>query len=260
MNIGILYICTGKYNVFWKDFFDSCEKYFLPKDNKEYFVFTDADYIKGEKNTNVHKIYQENLGWPDNTLMRFNMFHSIKEKLVSMDYLFFFNANLMFIKVIERDFLPQNENLSVVIHPGFRHSKPEDYPYERKRESLAYIPYGSGKIYVQGALNGGKTKDYLDMIEELDEAILKDKEKGIVAIWHDESHLNHYIIGRTDLKILGPEYVNQEDVDYGVEPMIISRNKDNYMNIDDLRGIKKSNYEKLVAKLKKGIKYILRRK
>ena len=98
------------------------------------------------------------------------------------------------------------------------------------------------------------------MIEELDEAILKDKEKGIVAIWHDESHLNHYIIGRTDLKILGPEYVNQEDVDYGVEPMIISRNKDNYMNIDDLRGIKKSNYEKLVAKLKKGIKYILRRK
>ena len=28
--LGILYICTGKYDIFWEDFYKSCEKYFLP--------------------------------------------------------------------------------------------------------------------------------------------------------------------------------------------------------------------------------------
>jgi len=56
--IGILYICTGKYDIFWKDFYLSCEKYLLndidengnKKFEKHYFVWTDAEGIFGEKN------------------------------------------------------------------------------------------------------------------------------------------------------------------------------------------------------------------
>ena len=29
MRIGILYICTGKYDIFWKDFYLSAERYFM---------------------------------------------------------------------------------------------------------------------------------------------------------------------------------------------------------------------------------------
>lgn len=29
MKVAILYICTGKYNQFFKGFFESCEKYLL---------------------------------------------------------------------------------------------------------------------------------------------------------------------------------------------------------------------------------------
>ena len=47
--IAILYICTGKYVVFWKDFYQSFEKKFLKKSEVEYFVFTDAAYIYGSK-------------------------------------------------------------------------------------------------------------------------------------------------------------------------------------------------------------------
>lgn len=41
MKVAILYICTGKYNQFFKGFFESCEKYLL-KDiaQLEYYVFT----------------------------------------------------------------------------------------------------------------------------------------------------------------------------------------------------------------------------
>ena len=33
-SIGVLYICTGPYVLFWKDFFESFEKNFLPNIEK----------------------------------------------------------------------------------------------------------------------------------------------------------------------------------------------------------------------------------
>lgn len=39
--IAILYIALGRYGVFWKDFYRSCEKYFLSDCKKTYFLWTD---------------------------------------------------------------------------------------------------------------------------------------------------------------------------------------------------------------------------
>jgi len=72
--IAILYICTGKYDVFWKQFYKSCRKRFIPDYSKDYYVFTDAEILYKEEQGNVHKIKQECLGWPFDTLMRFQMF------------------------------------------------------------------------------------------------------------------------------------------------------------------------------------------
>ena len=72
--IAVLYICTGEYSVFWKDFYNSFEEKFLVDHDKEYFVFTDAENLFGTANKRIHLIYQENLGWPGNTLFRFKMF------------------------------------------------------------------------------------------------------------------------------------------------------------------------------------------
>ena len=49
-SIGILYICTGPYVLFWKDFYESFEKNFLPSYEKRYYVFTDAEEIFAEIN------------------------------------------------------------------------------------------------------------------------------------------------------------------------------------------------------------------
>ena len=76
MRIGILYICTGRYSIFWKKFYQSTEKSFMQglPCIREYYVFTDNPCLYGEKkNKRIHRIYQENLGWPDNTLMRFSI-------------------------------------------------------------------------------------------------------------------------------------------------------------------------------------------
>jgi hypothetical protein len=75
-------------------FYSSAEKYLLPDLEKHYFVFTDGE-IKTFDNPFVHVLFQEKLGWPFDTLYRFHIFLKAEERLKEMDYLYFFNSNLV---------------------------------------------------------------------------------------------------------------------------------------------------------------------
>lgn len=125
--IGMLYICTGKYTVFWPEFYRSFEEKFLPGCEKEYFVFTDAPAIEYEDAPRVHRIYQEAYPWPYSTLKRFSIFLTHEDALRGMDYLFFFNANLTCKKTVTaEEFLPRpekGENLLLVQQPGLLEQK-----------------------------------------------------------------------------------------------------------------------------------------
>ena len=94
MKVAILFIGIGRYACFWKDFYISSERYFLTNSQKEYFVFTDQGNMYAEELEKVHLIYQEDLGWPLNTFMRFHFFNSIRKELENFDYIFFMNANI----------------------------------------------------------------------------------------------------------------------------------------------------------------------
>lgn len=202
MKIAILYICTGKYSVFWQQFYESAEKYFLPSHEKQYFVFSDT--LDNPHKENVSLIYQEKMGWPYDTLMRFKLFSGIKDRLAPFDRIFFCNANMRFLKEVNEDIFKiekMNAELITVRHPFFYWVKnPMDFPYERRKISSAYIPRDQGRVYVMGGFNGGTGKDYLELIETLNTRINQDEKKGVVALWHDESHLNRYIF-ETNKKI-----------------------------------------------------------
>lgn len=252
MKIGILYIAIGKYKVFWKDFFLSSESLFIREMKKYYFVFTDSEELHGMEKENVFIVKQKDLGWPQNTLLRFAMFDSIRNQLSRFDYLFFFNANLIFLKEITTDFLPKYENLLVALHPSYYLEKDVDrYPYCRNPKSKAYIAYGKGRYYVQGALNGGKSEAFLNLISELKMATEEDLKRGVIADVHDESHLNHYILDRNDVKIVGPEYIYPEGWLLNKEPIILSRDKEKYFNVDEL---KKGKIGYILKKIKRCVK------
>ena len=186
MRIAILYICTGRYFIFWKDFFTSCERYFLPEHEKHYFVFTDDENIC-EGNECVHRIDQAPWGWPDITLKRYHMFAGIQDCLRAFDCIFFFNANVRFCRVIDDTYLPDTEHpLVFQQHPGFYNRPPRMYPYERNMASQAFIPKTRGRHYLAGGINGGMRDDYLAMIEANIRAIDEDLRQGIVACWHDK--------------------------------------------------------------------------
>lgn len=259
--VAILYICTGKYDVFWKDFYESFEKYFLVNSHKEYYVFTDADEIYEEKNTRVHKIFQENLGWPDNTLKRFHIFLKQEEELKKYSYIFFFNANMKCMEEIgEDEFLPSakdKEELVAVQHPGWYLDVPLFFTYERNKKSTAHIPYSKGRYYVCGGVNGGKSAAYIEMMHRLKENIDEDESNGIIARFHDESHLNKYMLNRNHVKILSPSFCFPEGYSIPLEKKILLKSKKSYFDVDT---IKKTKRDKRIKNyINKGLRMLARK-
>lgn len=254
VKLAILYICTGQYTVFWKDFYLSYEKYFMPDCKKVYYVFTDSDTIPFEKRDNVVKIYQKKLGWPFDTLMRFHIFLTIEEDLIKYDFIFFMNANCECVDYVSsKDVLKDVSGLIVVNHPGFWDKNNMRFTYERNENSKAFIPFGTGDYYVSGAVNGGTAQSYITMMKSLREAIDEDLKKNVIAIWHDESHLNRYVIGYNNIKVLGPEYFYPEGWHAPFSPKIISRDKSSVINVARIKGQSASR------RLKNDIKILRRR-
>lgn len=236
MRMAILYVCTGRYSIFWKDFFASCEKYFLPTHEKHYFIFTDNKDI-GENNERVHSIEQAPWGWPDITLKRYHMFAGIQDQLRAFDCIFFFNANVRFCREINDNYLPDAESpLVFQQHPGFYNKPSWLFPHERNALSQAYIARGQSRHYLAGGINGGLSPAYLEMIESIKKAVDTDLQQSLVARWHDESHLNKFALGKS-FKLWHPGFATPDGRDLPFPRMIRLVDKRSVGGHDFMRGV-----------------------
>lgn len=234
IKIAILYIALGKYDVFWKEFYCSAEKKLLKNCEKEYYVFSDSQELmkSAETSPSVHIIPQQDLGWPNDTLLRFAMFSRIIEELERFDYIFFFNANMVFIsEIMEDDILPVKEDLVFASHPGLYDKSREEFTYDRNCNSNAYIPYGEGEHYICGGVNGGKSEAYIKLIKEINNWTLEDLAKGVMPLWHDESYLNKYALGKK-YKLLSPGYVYYKEFNLPFEEKIRLLDKQKWIHIE----------------------------
>lgn len=196
--VAILYIGTGRYTIFWKDFFNSCEKNFLRNTEKHYFFFTDSNNY--DSNQKVTIVPQENLGWPLITCLRYKILNKVKEELKAYDYVFFFNGNMEFIReVIEEEFLPTQEDGYIVapLHSGNKRMKSNyEFEYERNPKSTAYIPFGEGEKYYHAGILGGRVQEFLEMLDICENMMDEDLKNNIIPKFHDESVFNKYILTR----------------------------------------------------------------
>lgn len=235
MKIALLYICTGIYNQFFEGFYKSSERFFLKdKSTKVYFVWTDDDSI-GEGKDNVRVIHKECAGFPADSLFRFEYFLQVKDELKDYDYIYFFNANAEFKQPVGEEILPDETGLAMGLwysqgkpwwNPWRLFDLPAFYAYERNKKSLAYIPpFGKDYKNFMGGLNGGRSKEYLEMIEKLAQNIRDDYDRGIIAIAHDQSHINAYMRNHT-CKLIPKEYCWPEEWPASFEPKMVFRDKE----------------------------------
>lgn len=237
-SIGILYICTGPYILFWKDFYESFEKKFLPEFQKKYYVFTDADDIYAQENELVKVIKIEPQPWPLITLFRFSTFLKVENDIKDCDYLMFSNANMICDEIITpEEFLPrENEILSVTSHPGYFGKNKINFPYERSKKSNAYIPWNCGKNYVIGAMFCGRSDAFIKMSKTLKHNIEEDLKKNVIAKWHDESQLNRYIVNKPGVRVLEPMYCYPYGMDVSYPRKISAVSKEAKFDVKSFKG------------------------
>lgn len=196
MKIGLVYICTGRYNIFFKNFYQSCEKNFLVNFKKHYFIWTEKKY----KKNNITCLFKKPAGFPNDSLMRYHFFLEIENQLKKFDYIFFFNANTVFKSKIMFEEIPKSD---LVLFTGLGHERykrfPSLFPYERNKKSKAYIPrLNYDYKYVAGGIFGGKVMPFINMCHTIKDWVFEDMENGILPIFHDESYLNKYCFLNSD--------------------------------------------------------------
>lgn len=244
--VAMFYICTGKYNLLWKEFYESSEEFFLRDFYKEYFVFTDAEKLEYEnQNSRIHRIKQEKMPWPYPALYRYKMFGRISDDVKDFDYVFFFNANALFLKEITDNMILPDSNkkelLTVLKHPAYRFNGIYDCPYDRNYKCRAHVSYRKGKDYIQSCIIGATTAEFTKMAKKLENDTDKDLSKQVIALWHDESYLNKYIIGKK-YKLLPIQFGSNSDK-VSEDAVIWMRPKKLYFDVDKFKA--NSDYTEL---------------
>lgn len=181
-----------------------------------YFIWTDnpTSAMNGD---NITICSAQKKGWPYDSLLRFEMFLEQEPELSKFDYIFFFNANFQFYNPVDLSEITPcewHDGLVAGLHPGRSgdvRTNPDDWPYERRPESTAYIPFGTGQHYVCGAFNGGTSDAFLKMCRTLAKNVRTDLDNDIIARVDDESHLNAYLVDKKYL-LAGRAYGFPEDM------------------------------------------------
>ena len=234
MKVAISFLGTGKYLDFLPQYYQNIEEYFLPNTKKTILAFTDGELDEAPKNIKVFP--QEHLDWPYITLKRFEIINKARKIIADHDWFVFIDGDALVVDRIEEEEFFSDKPLFGVHHPCHYLKMPphNQYPgaYEITENCNAAIDLDKyqPKVYYQGCFWGGKTPEVCAMIDELEYRVGDDLKRNVIALWHDESHLNKYFIENPNLvHTYGPEYAFPEVFknECTFEPKIVHLAKDN---------------------------------
>lgn len=157
------------------------------------------------------------VGWPEITLLRYRYLLThlpeVRSRLV-----FWIDADMQMSGRMEVSGLLGAETVILAPHPGFswiaarQGSKKPIFrnlqeilefsirvmrqrtthlgDWELRHSSAAYVPRKRRMTYFHGAVWGGTIESVKKMLEVLSRRTDSDLKEGLIAVWHDESHLN----------------------------------------------------------------------
>jgi hypothetical protein len=206
MSVAVILVATGeRYTKHVTPMIDSLREFFPPC---TVFLFTDSkDYF------DAVKVDYPSLGWPDATMRRYHAIYEQRYRLVEYDQVYYMDVDMRIVSEIKLTDITSN-GIVAVTHPGF-----PDEAFERRPESAAFVK--NGLAYYQGCLVGGSADAFLQMCKVISENIDADNEKGITAVWFDESHLNRYLRDNPPGRVLPVTYAYPENWASGKEGLKI---------------------------------------
>ncbi|XP_069871057.1 histo-blood group ABO system transferase 2-like isoform X6 [Dipodomys merriami] len=211
ITVGLSVFAVKKYITFLRLFLESAEQHFMVGYRVTYYVFTDrpADVPQvglGPRRRLAVLPVRSYPRWQDVSMRRMQMISQFLEQpsRQEMDYLVCADVDMKFQDHVGVEILTP---LFGTLHPGFYTSKRDAFTYERRPQSQAYIPHDQGDFYYMGAFFGGSVAEVHRLTKACHEAMAVDRANNIEAVWHDESHLNKYLLLRKPTKVLSPEYL-----------------------------------------------------
>ncbi len=246
VNLGILFIGTGRYVSLFEGFHESFSRHWCPEVARTFFVLSDqAPTVTAP---NIVHLPTPHEPWPLPTLNRYDYFLRHAATIARCNHLMFANANLRpQVDIPFTDLFDGHNELFGTRHPGFALQRRKWYQrhpgtFERNRASTAYAGWNP-RIYFAGGLNGGTTEAWLRLSGYLSDNIRLDKANHVNgtgwAIWHDESQINHYFNCRQMPRVLGPEYLYPEGWKLPVEKKVLILDKSRLGGHDHLREVQK---------------------
>ena len=261
MTITFVTVATGRYLDFWKSQIASARKFLDENSRVDFVLLTDqvevAEEFRREEafsiNWNIKIAFVEHQDWPFPTLYKFK--HILRHSdLISGSLVWHLDADMLFadVNTLEEMKRYSLENKIVLVsHPGFFRPKGlrklslylfnpvlllRDLKsviseggvgsWENDIHSLAYVKRQNRREYLCGGSWGGKKDLFLKFSRTISDRIDIDYQSGVIARFHDESHINWYA-ANFECKILTPSYCFEETYENlkGLPVKIIAVNK-----------------------------------
>ena len=205
-------IATNKYVYFLDGIIESTDSFLFKNSDITVMVHTNMDISAFEKNHSDKRIHIlknqiDHEPWPFTTLKRFHYFLSIKEKILEYDFSFYIDVDSLFSSEISDEILP-DKGMVGTIHPCLFDGPGSP---ERNPASRAYIPWGSNNRYFCGGFFGGDSSSFVNTSEMIKRNIDLDLEDGVVAVWHDESHINRFFFDNPPSVVLDNHFCAAEE-------------------------------------------------
>ncbi|XP_028615722.1 alpha-1,3-galactosyltransferase 2 isoform X2 [Grammomys surdaster] len=222
LTIGLTVFAVGRYlEKYLEHFLVSAEQHFMVGQNVVYYVFTDrpeaVPYVAlGQGRRLRVKPVQRERRWQDVSMARMTTLHeALGGKLgQEADYVFCLDVDQYFTGNFGPEVLA---DLVAQLHAWHYRWPRWLLPYERHKRSAAALSLSEGDFYYHAAVFGGNVAELLKLTAHCVTGQQLDRERGIEARWHDESHLNKFFWLNKPTKLLSPEFCWANEIDWRAE-------------------------------------------
>ncbi|KAL6111809.1 uncharacterized protein ACO6RY_08706 [Pungitius sinensis] len=211
IRIGLLALVVGTYARFVQRFITSAETHFLPGQMVTYYILTDNPRtmdppieVGPDRWLKVVPV-AELPGWERLARRRMALLaDAIRNPIGSeVEYIFCADIDQEFAAPVGEEILG---DLVATLHPELYGMPRNEFPYEIKEVSSAWVEEDEGDYYYTSKFYGGLVSEMYSLARAGSLLILQDQAKGVMARGLEESYLNRYLIDKRPTCVLSPEY------------------------------------------------------